>query len=198
MRASRYGGAGAGIAAAMTGGPNNLLGGLAAAWAIAGWAGVLLFAIVRLSRIAAEALADELTPAQLAVLLVNLVVMAWTEGYRGFQLKFSPRAAARVLYLRRHADWRMTLLAPFFCVGYYRASPRVRRMTWLGTMLIVLLIIIVHQLPQPWRGIVDAGVVLGLTWGLVSFLALSGRALVSGAYPAEHQVREPAGVRTGL
>jgi len=38
------------------------------------------------------------------------------------------------------------------------------------TIMIIMLIILVHQLEQPWRGIVDAGVVIGLGWGLVSML----------------------------
>lgn len=178
--------------------PSYLPGAVAAAWAIVGWSAVLAFAIVRLSRIAAEALAGELTPPQVALLLANTALMAWAEGYRGFQRKFSPRAAARVLYLRRHADRRLALLAPFFCIGYFRASPRILRLTWTGTVLIVLLIIAVHQMPQPWRGIVDAGVVLGLSWGLVSFLVMSGRALTTGVYPVPPEVPGTNNMRAGL
>jgi len=33
-----------------------------------------------------------------------------------------------------------------------------------GTAAIVVLVLLVHRLEQPWRGIVDAGVVTGLTW----------------------------------
>jgi hypothetical protein len=29
-------------------------------------------------------------------------------------------------------------------------------------------VVLVSQLPQPWRGIVDAGVVVGLVWGMTS------------------------------
>ena len=36
-----------------------------------------------------------------------------------------------------------------------------------------MLILLVGLLEQPWRGIVDAGVVVGLTWGLVSLLIFS-------------------------
>ena len=34
----------------------------------------------------------------------------------------------------------------------------------------IVLIVSVRQLPQPWRGMVDAGVVVGLTWGVVSII----------------------------
>ncbi|MGB5285251.1 MAG: hypothetical protein WBN29_12120, partial [Polyangiales bacterium] len=38
--------------------------------------------------------------------------------------------------------------------------------SWVFVVAIVLLIWWVRSLPQPWRGIVDGGVVLGLMWGL--------------------------------
>lgn len=176
----------------MMGTSSGFLGLFAAAWAIVGWSATLGFAIVRLSAYTAEALVAELTAAQLAVLVGNTAFMAWAEGYRGFQQRFSPRAAARVLYLRNHATLGMALLAPVFCVGFFGATPRILRLTWVGTVLIVLLIIVVHQLPQPWRGIVDAGVVVGLGWGLVSFLGMCGRALSSGTYPVPPEVPQPA------
>lgn len=168
--------------------PNLVLGTVAAAWGIAGWSAVLIFAIVRLGTLAAEGLSMELTAPQLAVLVANTCAMAWAEGYRGFQRKFSPRAAARILYLHRHADVTAALLAPLFCVGLFRATARVRRLTWVGTVLVVVLVVVVHRLPQPWRGIIDVGVVLGLGWGLVSFLVMSARALASGQYPASPEV----------
>lgn len=174
----------------MTGAPVGTLGVFAAAWAIVGWSATLGFAIVRLSAYAVEALATELTVAQLAVLVGNTALMAWAEGYRGFQLRFSPRAAARVLYLRKHATLRTALLAPAFCVGFFSATTRILRLTWVGAGLILLLIVVVHRLPQPWRGIVDAGVVIGLGWGLVSFLAMCGRALATRIYPVSPEVPE--------
>lgn len=163
--------------------------GLAAvAWAIVGWSAVLIYAIVRLGAITFEGLSAGLTPLQQLLLGANAIFMAYAEGYRGFQRRFSPRAAARVLYLRRHADLRLLLLAPCFCVGYFAATPRILRLTWIGTVLIVGLILIVHQLAQPWRGIVDAGVVVGLTWGLWSFWQLCWRALRTGEFPVSPEV----------
>jgi hypothetical protein len=35
-------------------------------------------------------------------------------------------------------------------------------------LAIVGLVLLVGMLPQPWRGIVDAGVVVGLGWGIVA------------------------------
>ena len=165
---------------------------VAVAWAIVGWSAVLVFAIVRLSVQAWQALSTELTGPQLVAMVANIALLAWAEGYRGFQQRFSPRAAARVLYLRRHATALTTWLAPFFCVGFFRATPRVLRLTWIGAGLIGLLVVLVQRLPQPWRGIVDAGVVVGLCWGLVSFLQLCRAALGSGRYPVDPEVPEAA------
>jgi len=48
---------------------------------------------------------------------------------------------------------------------------RLQRTTWIGTGLIVLAVLIFNQLSQPWRGILDAGVLVGLVWGTTSLLA---------------------------
>jgi hypothetical protein len=156
---------------------------VAAAWAIIGWSGVLLIAIYRLARVTAEALDTDLAPAHVLAAALNVVFMAYAEGYRGFQRRFSPRAAARVLYLRRHASWALAPFAPLFCIGYFRATGAILRLTYIGTLLIVGAVLVVHQFPQPWRGIVDAGVVAGLIWGLLSFWILTSRALRTDAYP---------------
>jgi hypothetical protein len=46
---------------------------------------------------------------------------------------------------------------------------------------IVTLILAVRLLPQPWRGIVDGGVVVGLGWGVISTVMLFGKELAKGA-----------------
>ena len=38
------------------------------------------------------------------------------------------------------------------------------------TVAIVILIIVFHRLDQPWRGVLDAGVVVGLSWGIVTIV----------------------------
>jgi hypothetical protein len=35
---------------------------------------------------------------------------------------------------------------------------------------IIILVLVVRLLSPPWRGIVDLGVVIGLTWGFISLL----------------------------
>lgn len=158
------------------------MGVLAALWGVAGVAGILLFAVVRLSYYVLEALEIGLNPIQWVVMVLNLLLMAYAEGYRGFQLRFSPRVAARALYLYRNPTLILTVLAPLFCIGYFLSSRRTIIATWVGTLGIVLLVLLINQFEQPWRGVVDAGVVLGLGWGIVTFLACVRRSFASGRY----------------
>jgi len=152
------------------------MGRFAAVWGIAGVAAVLLFPVVRLAPYAGEALASGLTAWQWTVLILNSLFMAYSEGYRGFQLKFCPRVVSRALDLYRRPTLLDTLLAPLFCIGYYRSNRRTIVVAWIGTIAIIALVLLVHRLNQPWRGIIDAGVVLGLTWGLVSLATHTFRA----------------------
>jgi hypothetical protein len=159
-------------------------------WGVAGIGAVLVYAAVSLGSYAFQALAAGLAPLQWLLLVVNTGFMAWAEGYRGFQQRFSPRVAARALDLYDHPTALRLLLAPLFCVGYFGATPRLQRTVWLGTGLIVLAVLAFNRLDQPWRGILDAGVMVGMIWGTVTLLWASWatfrgrRAMVGAEVPA--------------
>ena len=160
---------------------------LAAFWGIAGITVLLCSAIYRLAPYAIDLFSYELLCQHWAALIVNLLFMAYAEGYRGFQERFSPRVAARARYLKNHPRFIHALLAPFFCMAFFHA-PRRRKITSIVlTVGIICLVILVRMLPQPWRGIVDIGVVVGLLWGLISLLAYSFQAFTheSFAYSPE-------------
>jgi len=159
-----------------------------AIWGVAGFSIILLDAINRLARLGMHALDRELTSLQWFCLLLVVLAMAYAEGYRGFQKKFSPRCAARLYYLYKYPEPMAVLLAPLFCMGFFRATPGPLRFAWVGTTLIVLLVIGLHWAPQPWRGMVDAGVVVGLSWGLVSFWIAIWRTFSTGQYPVSPEV----------
>ena len=147
---------------------------VAAFWGVVGVMGIVLYAIVRLAAFVIGALSIGLDALQWLTMLVIVVVMAWSEGYKGFQLKFSPRVAARALYLYRYpTSWVTRWLAPLFCIGYFAASRRTLTVAWAGTAGIVVLVLLVHRLDQPWRGIIDSGVVVGLSWGLISMAVMA-------------------------
>jgi hypothetical protein len=57
-------------------------------------------------------------------------------------------------------------------------------LAWGLLVAIVLVVILVRQLPQPWRGIVDAGVVVGLVWGGISIVVIFVHALARNVAPA--------------
>ncbi len=67
------------------------------AWGTIGVLGLLLFAVYRLAPRALEAFAGGLTIGQWVIAAVICVFMAYTEGYRGFQLRFSPSGPAERL-----------------------------------------------------------------------------------------------------
>ena len=154
------------------------MGFLAATWGVFGFLALLCFAIYRLSGVAHDAIAGGLAWHHWSVLLVFVVFMAYYEGLKGFQRAYSPRFVARAGYLSRHPTPLRATLAPLFCMGFFDA-PRRRIITAvLLTAAIILLITTFRQLPQPWRGVLDAGVVVGLTWGTIATVAIGIRALI--------------------
>ena len=149
-----------------------ILGRIGAVWGLAGVLAILIVAIVRLGGIAIEAFAYPFDWWHWVLLVANTLFMAHSEGYKGFQVNYSPRVVARAMSLARHPHPLRVALAPLFCMGYFHASRRRLLTTYALTIGIIVLIIVFHQLNQPLRGILDAGVVVGLSWGTASIVAL--------------------------
>ncbi len=167
-----------------------LMGALGAAWGLTGVFLLLGSAVYRLTPLAVAAFSYPLYWHHWLLLAAVIVIMAYAEGYRGFQQRFSPRVAARAKYLAQHPRTVHVLLAPFFCMGYFHATRR-RKITSVSVTLgIVILVILVHFLRQPWRGIIDAGVVVGLVWGLVSLFLFSLKAFSSEQFGYSPEVPE--------
>ncbi|MGB5324401.1 MAG: hypothetical protein WBN40_03110 [Pseudomonadales bacterium] len=157
----------------------NFYGLLAACWAITGFSLLMLRALQKLLAISIDAFDFSFTILQWAVLLAIIIFMAYSEGYRGFQKGFSPRFAARMRYLLHSGSTTERLLAPLYCMNFFNA-PRKRMLVSYSVLLAILLLIFIFQMiPQPWRGILDAGVVVGLAWGLASTLYLCAGVLLS-------------------
>lgn len=147
-------------------------------WAVAGVSALLLRAIIGLSPHAANAIEGGLSLWQWIVLVGFAVFMLVAEGYRGFQKKFSPRTAARIKYLRDNPTPLRIVLAPVFSMGFFHANRKTRLTAYILTMgIIVLVVTVTFFCPDPWRGIIDFGVVLGLCWGLLSFWIFTIKAL---------------------
>lgn len=167
---------------------------LMAAWGVLGVLAILGQAIFRLGALALEPLRDGsvLTGGQIALYIGWTVFNAYAEGYRGFQRAFSPRVVARAVHLGRHPTPLRVLLAPLYCMALFGATRRRLIVAWVMLGGIALLVTLVRQLPQPWRGIVDAGVVVGLLWGVVVIVWLFARAVVQGRVPADDSIPEKA------
>jgi len=146
----------------------SAIGRVAFLWGVLGVIVLVAQPLFRLTPLVIEAIEGGLTATQWVVLGAWVAINAHAEGYRGFHCRFSPRVVARAAYLREHPRPLWVVLAPFFCMSLFHAS---RRGLWVARLLvvgIVLLVLAIRTLDQPWRGIVDAGVVAGLGLGLLS------------------------------
>jgi hypothetical protein len=79
------------------------------------------------------------------------------------------------------------LLAPLFCMGLFHATRRRLMVAWISVVLIVGVVIAVRTVPQPWRGIIDGGVVVALIWGIGSIAYYVARVLAGHEhdYPSD-------------
>lgn len=154
---------------------------IAAVWGVLGFAALLIKALWQLVPLALEPIrAHTLTTWQVAIYGAWVLFMAYSEGYKGFQLHMAPRVAARGMYVASNPQLWRVLLAPLFCMGLFHATRRRLIVSWVILIGVIALVVAVRFLDQPWRGIVDGGVVVGLGWGLTAvlwsfYLALTGR-----------------------
>lgn len=171
--------------------PKSLWGILGALWGVAGVSALLIWAIYRLSYVAAEAFTHSLNAIHWVFLIGFLLLMLYSEGWRGFYRAFSPRTAARARYIMFHPNrWRV-LLAPLFCMCFFGATRKRMIVAYVLNFSILFLVICIRFVPQPWRGLVDAGVVAGLGAGILSLLYFCLRALLSKEYNHRPDVTVP-------
>ena len=157
-------------------------------WGLLGVGVILGSAIYRLSPWALDALHMDLDWHHWVLMIVYVLFMAHSEGYMGFQRRFSPLVVARARYLREHPTPMRVIAAPLFCMGFFHAHRRRLITSYLLTSSIIGLIVLVRFLPQPWRGIVDAGVVIGLAWGLVALFVIAVQGMNSRNYDYPDEV----------
>jgi len=107
---------------------------------------------------------------------------AYAEGYKGFQLKFSPLVVARAQTLKpfQGTPIHHVLFGPFYAMGLFHATKKRQIVSWSISTGVAFIVAMVKRFPYPWRNIVDAGVIVGLTWGSVSILAIWIRTVIMG------------------
>jgi hypothetical protein len=152
-------------------------------WAIVGTVLILIQALIKLWPMASGAIEVGLQPIHWVALPIWVGFMAFTEGYKGFFQRFSPRAAVRADWLARHPTPILVIFAPLMAMGLIYSNRRRLIGSWMLLLGIVTIITIVRQFPQPWRGVVDAGVLVGLSIGTLSTLWFGIRTL-AGRPPA--------------
>ena len=138
----------------------------------------ILRALLTLTPIALEPIQNGSLSSWHWVLLCGWVVFSiYAEGYRGFHRSFSPRVVGRAMALGDSRSWLRVLFAAPYCMGLFDAPRRILIRSWVLVFAMICIVIFVRQLAQPWRGIIDAGVVVGLGTGLLSMLFLFARAI---------------------
>lgn len=172
----------------------RMVGVCGAIWGVVGVVALLSLAVLRLMGRVIDMFGCHLRWYHWLALLCTVPFMAYTEGYRGFQKAFSPRVAARARYVYDSPRLLYVLAAPVFCMGYFHIHRRRQIAMFVLTGAIVLLVLLLRFVEQPWKGIVDAGVVVGLTWGIVSIGVYSVLAFTSKAFAYSPEVPEEAQV----
>ncbi len=170
-----------------------MLGVIGVVWGFAGVVLMLGYALIRLFPVAMGTFDQPLQWYHWMCLIGFIVFMAYSEGYRGFQQAFSPRVAARLKYLYDHPRPWHVLLSPLFCMGFFYIQKRRLIAIYILTIGIIAIIVAVKWLAQPWRGIIDAGVLVGLTWGLVTVLMFTRQAfMMQKPFPYSPEVPDEA------
>ena len=147
------------------------------AWGVWGVLATLFFSIVRIAGLIADGIhkahavdageKDKFEWWHWFLLIVSVIFFAFCEGYRGFQCGFCPRVVARA-WSSVITPWPCKILAPLFAMGLFCGTWFRVIFTWCLTVFIVGCIVGMQYLPIPYRVIVDAGVLVGISWGAVS------------------------------
>lgn len=164
-------------------------GNVAAFWGITGIMANLVMAIFRVSPQIPPAFQFDLAWYHWAIMLLFSAQMLYAEAYKGFHLKFCPRVTARMQHLRNHPNWKDALLAPIFCIGYYNASKRTKIVAYGIFVFVFVVVRLMRFVPQPWRGLLDVGVVIGLGGGLLSLIYYTFWAFSKRHFPFEADVQ---------
>lgn len=79
--------------------------------------------------------------------------------------------------------WYHFLLAPLYSMGLIHATRKRQIVSASVSLGVAAIVAAVKKLPYPWRNIIDAGVVAGLSWGSISIVLFYIRSWVTGRVP---------------
>ena len=164
-------------------------------WGTGGVLYILYKAISRVFPIAYEPLKKatatsssslQLTQFQWICYYISILFFGYVEGYKGFQTKFSPLVVKRSFTLVVGIPQGTIInyiFAPFYSMGLLHATKKRKITSWSITLGVTLLVGIVKRLNEPWRNIIDAGVVCGLSYGMISILLIYIKSWITGSTP---------------
>lgn len=161
-------------------------------WAVGGVVLILLQAVWRLTPRALSIFDGELTTLQALLTIGWVGFMAYAESYRGFHQQFNPRVVVRAAGIAAHPHPVRTALAPLVAMGLLYGTPRRLLVSRLLVAGIVVLVLLVRLLPDPWRGMVDLGVVVGLLLGTVSLGGMAIRSALGELPDVAPEFPDPA------
>lgn len=155
-------------------------------WGVGGVLALFARALVRLTPMAWQPIEDgSLSATQIGIYAAWVVFNAYGEGYRAFQKAFCPRVVGRAHQLASDPRPLHAWLAPFYCLSLFHANRRGKTVAWVMLVVISVLVFLLRITPQPWRGIIDGGVVVALAWGAVVMLVLAVKTLLGSPPPAK-------------
>lgn len=161
-------------------------------WGVLGAMALLGFGVWRVFPHALEPMLTpgSMTRTQAWLYAFCVVFNAWTEGYKAFQKMVVPRALVRAHWLNEHPGRIPAWSAPFFVAGFFAMKRRALIVRYVFLIVIIGVIVGMRFVPQPWRGIIDAGVVVGLGWGWIA-MGVGLVQLIRGVVPdADPQIPE--------
>lgn len=149
-------------------------------WGVGGVLLLVGMAVVKLAAPATEALSSPLRWFHWAAIALSVALLLYGKGYRGFYRALAPLVGSRAATVRARPTLLRVALAPLYCMGYFDSERRQQLVVTAMTAAMIGLVFLMRTLAQPWRGIVDAGIIAALVMGFGSILVWSLPALVPG------------------
>ena len=148
-------------------------------YSIGGVIAIFSSAIYRLFPHVQKSMSYDFSALNWIILTIYLIVMIVGKGYFALHRGFVPRVINRSELLAKDGKLVDRLLAPLYCMGFFKAPKKRMIISYVMIFFIVLFIVSASKIVQPWRGIIDLGVVVGLSLGILSLLFLGFKKLIS-------------------
>jgi len=141
-------------------------------YSIGGIIAIFSSAIFRLYPHVKEGFSYQFSTLNWIVMIAYLIIMIVGKGYFALYRSFVPRVINRSKILIAEGKLLDRLLAPLYCMGFFKAPIKRLIISYAMLSFIITFISSASRISQPWRGIIDLGVIVGLSIGIISLLFL--------------------------